>query len=160
MNPTMRKFALLLPAVGLLEIWVFLRVAQEIGLGQAFLLLIVVSVGGVWLTKRQGAKAWRKFQAAVEAGQQPEAQVLHGLFMLIAGALLTVPGFVTSVAGLILMIPVVQTLIGRRVASRYAQPHAEGVPPRPGSGATAGGRSPDDEVIDVEVVNVERTEPD
>lgn len=110
--------ALLLTVV--VEIAVFLLVGQGIGFGWTILLLVAASAAGLVLLRREGMRAWRGFRSAVQGGQPPGEQVTDGLVGLLAGILLAVPGLVTGVAGLLLVLPPV-----RRLARRGVQRAAE-----------------------------------
>lgn len=160
----------------LLELWVLLAVAQAIGGLPAILLLLAVSVGGAWLTRQQGARAWQRFRGALQEGRPPGDEVVGGMLLFAAGALLLLPGFVTAAVGLVLLVPPVRALAARRVQARYrgrfatvGGPGRSGHrPPRAVGGGARTGASPrpgwDDtpDEVEVEVVGIERTsdEPD
>jgi UPF0716 protein FxsA len=105
----MRRSVALLPLVMLglavIEIAVFVAVVHAIGAGWAVLALAVFSVAGLALLRREGIRGWRAFRAAAEAGRPPGPQVSNSLVGLLGALLLAVPGFVTAVAGLLLVLP-------------------------------------------------------
>ena len=104
---------LLLLAVA--EFAVFVAVAHVIGGGWALLLLVAVSVvGAAWL-RREGVRGWRGFRAAAAEGRPPGEQVSRSLVGLFGALLLAVPGFLTAIAGLVLLVPPVRTLVRRGV---------------------------------------------
>lgn len=118
-----RGFALLplaLCVLEVIEIVVFLSVAHALGAGWALLLLAVCSVAGIALLRREGIRGWRAFRAAAEAGRPPGDQVINSLVGLGGALLLTVPGFLSSVAGLFLLVPP-----GRRLACRQLERYTE-----------------------------------
>ena len=105
----MRRVLALLP-VGLLllavaEIAVFAAVAHAIGAGWAVLLLAASSIAGLALLRREGIRGWRAFRAAAETRRPPGPQVTNSLVGLLGALLLAMPGFVTAVTGLLLIIP-------------------------------------------------------
>lgn len=108
----------LLVLVPILELAVFVQVAQWIGVLEAALLLAALSLLGCWLVKRQGTAVWREGRATVAAGRIPGRAVVDGLLVTVAAVLVLVPGFVTAVCGLALLIPagrdLVRTLLIRR----------------------------------------------
>jgi UPF0716 protein FxsA len=110
--------ALLLTAV--LEIVVFVLVSRSVGVGWAVLLVLAASVAGVLLLRREGMRAWRRFQASARAGQPPGEQVTDGLVGLTAGLLLAVPGLLSGAVGVLLVLPPV-----RRLARRWVRVSAE-----------------------------------
>jgi UPF0716 protein FxsA len=87
------------------EVTVFVLVAQAIGLAWALLLLIVMSVLGTVLLRREGMRGWRRFRSAVGEGRPPGREGIDGLVGLIGPVLLIVPGFITDAAGLLLALP-------------------------------------------------------
>ncbi|MET8907714.1 FxsA family protein [Micromonospora sp. NPDC004551] len=118
--------ALLLLA--LLELTVFILVGRGVGFGFAVLLVFAASLLGLVLLRREGMRAWRGFRAAAESGQPPGRQVTDGLVGLLGALLLALPGLVSGVAGLLLLVPPVRRLAGagvrrateRRVSSMVA----------------------------------------
>ena len=107
--------------VPILEIAVFVKVGGEIGLGPTIVIVILTAIAGTTLLRRQGADTPRKVRDSLEAGIFPMTEVFDGICLLVAGALLLTPGFVTDAVGLILFIPPVRgylrVLIGRRLVA-------------------------------------------
>lgn len=94
-----------LVVVPIVELVVFVQIGQWIGYLPAIVLLIVFSIGGAYLVKREGLSAWRRAQAQLRAGEIPAAELVDGALILFAGALLLTPGFVTDLIGLVLLVP-------------------------------------------------------
>jgi UPF0716 protein FxsA len=105
--------------VPLAELAVILAVGDLLGLLPTLVLLLVVSVAGAWLAKREGLAAWRRFQLALEQGRIPTVEVADGAMILLAGALLLTPGFLTDVVGILLLLPPTRAM-ARRLAPRLA----------------------------------------
>jgi UPF0716 protein FxsA len=105
--------------VPLAELAVLIAVGDVIGLLPTLVLLLVVSVAGAWLAKREGLAAWRRFNLAMAHGRIPTVEVADGAMILLAGALLLTPGFLTDVAGILLLLPPTRAL-ARRLAPRIA----------------------------------------
>ena len=106
--------------VPLAELAVLIAVGDWIGLVPTLILLLVVSVVGAWLAKREGLAAWRRLQLALAQGRMPTTEVTDGALILLAGALLLTPGFLSDVLGVLLLLPPTRAL-ARRVAPRLAQ---------------------------------------
>lgn len=111
---------LALAVAAVVEIAGFVFVARAIGGGWTVLAAAVVSVVGLVLLRREGVRAWRRFRADAEQGQPPGAQVTDGLVGLAGALLLAVPGFVSGLLGLLLLVPP-----GRVVARRAVRRSAE-----------------------------------
>jgi UPF0716 protein FxsA len=120
----MRRSVALLPLVMLglavIEIAVFVAVVHAIGAGWAVLALAAFSVAGLALLRREGVRGWRAFRAAAEQGRAPGREVSHSLAGLGGALLLAVPGFITAVAGLFLLLPPGRAL-ARRGVERFAE---------------------------------------
>ncbi|MBN07538.1 MAG: hypothetical protein CMM45_06885 [Rhodospirillaceae bacterium] len=114
-------FALFI-GVPILEISVFISVGEEIGLNWTLVIVILTAVVGTWMIKRQGLKTLYRLQDQLDRGQLPVREVFDAFFLLLAGALLLIPGFVTDGVGfLLLMSPfrsLLQANIGRLVSAR------------------------------------------
>jgi UPF0716 protein FxsA len=96
-------FFLVLLAV--LEIFVVVRVAEAIGVGLTLLLLIITTPLGWRLMRSQGRSAARRFAAAADEHRVPAREALDGVLIFLGGMLLVIPGFITDVVGLLLLLP-------------------------------------------------------
>jgi UPF0716 protein FxsA len=105
--------------VPLAELAVIIAVGDFLGLLPTLVLLLVVSVVGAWLAKREGLAAWRRFQLALADGRVPTVEVADGAMILLAGALLLTPGFLSDVVGILLLLPPTRAM-ARRLAPRLA----------------------------------------
>ena len=105
---------LLLP---LAEIVAFVAVAAWLGLGTAFLLMLVTSLLGFVILRRAGRSGLAHLRAAVDGIQMNEGTRLgpEHLLTIVAGLLLIVPGFLTDLVGATLLIPAVRHLCGSTV---------------------------------------------
>jgi UPF0716 protein FxsA len=108
------------PLLALAEISAFLTVAHLIGGGWAFLLLAGFTLAGFALLRREGIRGWRAFQQSAAAGRPPGAEVVNSLVGLGGALLLALPGFVTGVIGLVLLVPPGRVL-GRRAVEKFAE---------------------------------------
>jgi UPF0716 protein FxsA len=117
------------------EVFVAIKVAEAIGVLFTVLLLIAGVPLGVWLTRAEGRTAWRRLSAAVAAGRPPGREVIDGALVLIGGILFIVPGFITDLIGLLLLVApsrsVAGAAIARNVQSRLvvAATRFSGAPP-------------------------------
>src|SRR5207253_5154529 len=77
------------------------------------LLLIADSLIGARLLAWQGRTVWRRFQDAISAGKVPHREILDGVMVVVGGTLLLTPGFITDVAGMLLLLPPSRSVIRR-----------------------------------------------
>lgn len=156
--------------VPLVELVVIAQVGSVIGFWPTIVLLVVDSLVGAYLVRREGRRAWESFRTALSELRWPGDEVAQGALVLVGGALLLTPGFVTDVAGLAMVVPVTRSLLSRVLRRRLGPPQVRTFRGTGGPGAPRGrgpgragpaagtGRRPGD-VVDVEVVSVERDEP-
>src|SRR5690606_24498963 len=88
---------LLLLIVPIVELYVLIQVGQEIGALETIGLLILVSIVGAWLAKREGIGVWLRMQQQIAEPRVPTAELADAFLILLAAALLLTPGFVTDV---------------------------------------------------------------
>ena len=89
----------LLILVPIAELYVIVQVASGIGVLETIALLILVSIAGAWLVKWQGLVTIARFQRQVAAGKVPTAEIVDGVLIILAGALLLTPGFLSAGQG-------------------------------------------------------------
>ena len=94
--------------VPITEIVVFYFVGSWLGIAPTIALVVGTAVVGSWLVSRQGRNTWVKIQSDVVRGEVPSVPIVHGAMILVSGALLLTPGFLTDAVGLLLLIPAVR----------------------------------------------------
>ena len=115
MLPVLFVIFLVVPIV---ELAVIIQVGQSIGVLNTIALLLLVSIVGSWLVKREGLGVWRRFRSQMESGHVPGKEVADGVLIMLAGALLISPGFVTDCLGILLLLPPVRAAIRAQVLRR------------------------------------------
>jgi UPF0716 protein FxsA len=108
---------LLFIVVPIAELYVIIQVGDAIGLLPTLILLLLDAVLGSMLLRHQGRAAWVRFNRALAENRVPHKEVIDGVLVIMGGALLLTPGFITDVFGLILLIPPTRALV-RALASR------------------------------------------
>ncbi len=112
---------LLFIALPIAEIAVIIKVGSLLGVVDTIALLLGISVLGVWLVKRQGIGVLRRMREQTNAGRVPGNEIVDGALLLLAGALLIPPGFITDAAGLLLLLPPVRSGIRRMTRRRLSR---------------------------------------
>jgi UPF0716 protein FxsA len=107
---------LLFILVPIAEIYVIIQVGQAIGALPTIAILIADSLLGAWLLRRESRLVWTAFREALAAGRMPHREILDGVMVILGGAFLLTPGFITDVVGLVLLFPPTRRVIGRAVA--------------------------------------------
>lgn len=144
---------ILLVGVPILEISVFIRVGEEIGLFNTIAIVILTAIAGTALLRWQGLSVLSRAQESLRENRFPMEEVFDGLCLVFAGALLLTPGFVTDGVGFLLFLPPVRSrlknIAGRIIAKRATVYTSQGPGGRP---------PPSDDIIDGDYVDI--TEPD
>lgn len=109
---------LALVATPLVEIAVFIEVGERIGLWSTLGLVVLTAVIGTALLRQQGLATLASARTTVERGGMPVQEVLDGVCLLIAGAFLLTPGFVTDGFGAALLLPPLRRAIQRWAIKR------------------------------------------
>jgi len=107
LQPTL-IFLLLFVATPLLELYLMIEVGSRIGALSTVLLVVLTAVIGALLVRTQGFAVVLRMRAMLDRGEIPADALLEAVLLLIAGGLLLLPGFVTDVVGLLLLIPAVR----------------------------------------------------
>lgn len=96
---------LLFVIVPVIELYTIIRMSGYIGFLNTLILMFVVAVLGSWLVKREGLRVWRRFNESIAAGIVPTRDIVDGVLILGAGALLLTPGFLSDIFGLLMLFP-------------------------------------------------------
>ncbi len=103
--------------VPLIEIMLFIKIGGMIGMTMTVLVVIVTALIGSLLLRAQGLATMRRARSSMDRGELPMDSVIHGIFLLLAGAFLLTPGFLTDAVGFALFAPPVRLALGRHILS-------------------------------------------
>ena len=106
--------------VPILELLLFIYIERRIGLAWMLMGIAVTAVAGAFLVRQQGFAVWLRLREDLMTGLMPGRQLVHGALVLVGGALLLTPGFLTDAVGFALMIPIVREAL-RRAGTRFFQ---------------------------------------
>lgn len=101
-------------AIAVAEVVAFTLLAQRIGIIWTLLLVMVTTPVGGWLLRREGVRGLRRLRAEVQAGRPPGRAAAEGALGLVAALLLVLPGLVTDLIGLALLIRPVRAFAASR----------------------------------------------
>jgi UPF0716 protein FxsA len=124
--------------VPLVEIYLLIEIGGVIGVGWTIFLVVFTAVLGAFLVRTQGFSTVSRIRAQMDQGQLPAMEMIEGLFLLVAGALLMTPGFFTDAIGFVCLTPPLRRSIIRHVMARgivrtgnEGQPSGESTGARP-----------------------------
>lgn len=114
----MKFFFLIFLLVPLIEIYFLIKIGGLVGAGLTILLVVFTAVLGAFLVRAQGFATFARVQAQFARGRLTAPEMLEGLLLFVAGALLLTPGFFTDAVGFVLLVPPLRRKIIGHVVSR------------------------------------------
>ena len=99
---------IILPAV---ELAVLIEVGRHIGILATLALIVTTGVLGAYLARSQGLAVLRQMRVETAAGRLPAEPLVDGVIILLAGAVLLTPGFLTDIAGFLCLIPAFRRMV-------------------------------------------------
>ncbi|MFC5704319.1 FxsA family protein [Cohnella faecalis] len=88
-----------------IELWGIIEMVQRIGGITTFGLLLLTGILGGWFARAEGSKIWADARRQLQSGQMPGFALLDGLCVLAGGLLLLLPGFLSDIVGITLLLP-------------------------------------------------------
>ena len=104
-------FFLFFIVIPLLEVMLFITIGKYIGLWNTIIIIIITGIIGAILVKSQGITILNKALGEIKSNKIPIFSIFEGIAILIAGAFLLTPGFLTDALGGVLLIPKTRKLI-------------------------------------------------
>ncbi|WP_432743645.1 FxsA family protein [Methylobacter sp. G7] len=101
------------------EIYLLLQIGGIVGVFPTILLVVLTAVLGTWLLRQQGFATFQRFQESLAQGVMPAYEMVEGPIILVGGALLLTPGFITDLIGFACLIPQLRKKIAQYVIENY-----------------------------------------
>lgn len=114
----MGKLLFLFIAVPAVELILLLKLGGLIGLLPTVAIIFFTGALGATLARWQGLSVLRQIQTQVAQGQLPANALFDGVIILLAGALLLTPGFLTDIVGFLSLVPGVRNMLKRAIQKR------------------------------------------
>ncbi len=112
------RFLTLFAVIAIAEMATFFWVESRIGLGWALLVALATAFIGSYLVRRAGLSVLGQIRQKMSRGELPGRELSHGAAILVAGAFLISPGFITDTLGFLLLLPAVREMIHGVVSKR------------------------------------------
>ena len=107
--------------IPLIEIAILIEIGKIFGAAYTIILVIGTAALGAALLRNQGLSTLAKVQMNMDQGKLPATELIEGLMLLIAGALLLTPGFFTDVFGFLVLIPALRKRIAQTILANFIQ---------------------------------------
>ena len=111
----MRFLFLLFIAVPLVEMLLLFEVSDQIGGLPTLGLVVATAVIGVQVLKQQGIATLTRANARLSSGELPAQEIIEGMLLAAAGALLLTPGFITDTLGFVFLTGPLRRLIASKL---------------------------------------------
>ncbi|MDX1802458.1 MAG: FxsA family protein [Alcanivorax sp.] len=102
----------------LLEVMVLAKVAGLIGWPVTIVLTVATAMLGSYLFRRQGLDTWLRLNQRMQQGEMPGQEMVEGMMLLLGGALLITPGFITDSVGFALLLPGSRRWLANKIIQR------------------------------------------
>jgi UPF0716 protein FxsA len=133
----MKFLFLLFLVVPLVEIYLLIKIGSVVGAGMTIFLVVFTAFLGAVLVRAQGFSTLARMQGQMDTGQLPALEIMEGVMLFVAGALLLTPGFFTDAVGFVFLTPPLRRVIIRWIIEHKfigpANVHGPGASPGTGS---------------------------
>lgn len=114
------------------ELMLLVRASEAVGFPPTLALCVLTGIVGGALVRHQGLQTLGRVQKEMASGRIPAAEILEGIVLLVTGALLCVPGFITDVLGGLMLVPPLRRRLAAWIktkAAAHVKVHAMGPNP-------------------------------
>ena len=101
--------------VPLMEIILFIKIGAYIGLWSTLAIVLITAIIGTTLIRRQGLQTLNRAQHEMQSQRLPVQELFEGICLIISGALLLTPGFLTDMFGFMLLVPPLRRVLGHYI---------------------------------------------
>jgi UPF0716 protein FxsA len=122
----MARLFLLLTVVPLLELYILIKIGGYIGAFPTVGLVVLTALLGFVLARFEGLRKLQQIKRSLSLGIVPAEEMLDGVLIFVGGVLLIIPGVLTDLFALILLIPYTRTIFKRWLRRRFDRMIATG----------------------------------
>lgn len=113
-----KSFFVAFTMVSLAEVLLFIKIGEKIGMGWTVMSVLATATIGVSVMRHQGFLTLTRIQSQMSQGQIPAKAILEGALIMVSGALLLTPGFLTDGIGFALLTPVLRAPLAAGMLKR------------------------------------------
>ena len=115
----MNAIILFIIGIPVIEIYLMIKVGNEIGALNTILLIFFTAITGVYFAKLAGLSTLRSGLGQIVKNEIPIYEIISGAALAFAALLLIIPGFLTDILGFLLIIPVTRKFFIRSISSKF-----------------------------------------
>jgi UPF0716 protein FxsA len=119
------RLFLLFTVVPAIELYLIIKVGSVIGALNTIFIIIFTGILGAYYAREQGFRVVSNIQWKMQQGTVPGDDLVNGAMLLVGGAFLITPGFITDFAGFSLIFPptreAIKVVVKRHLEKRVRQ---------------------------------------
>ena len=109
-------------AIPLIEIYFMIEIGGVLGAGFTVFMVVLTAIIGASLVRFQGFTTLARAQREMAQSRMPAVEALEGAILLVAGAMLLLPGFFSDTIGFLMLIPPLRQWLIRRFLAKRVMP--------------------------------------
>ncbi|MGD9033288.1 MAG: FxsA family protein [Desulfobacteraceae bacterium] len=113
------KLFLAFTIIPFIEIYLLIKMGSYLGAFNTVAIVILTAFLGALLARYQGFQTMLRVRESLERGEMPAEELLDALLILLAGIVLLTPGFLTDLAGLMILIPKTRLMFKRWLRKKF-----------------------------------------
>lgn len=106
--------------VPIIELTLLIKVGSIIGTLNTITIILLTALIGAFMVRMEGLGVLSRIQQNIQEGIFPAEELIDGVMILVAGALLLTPGFFTDILGFLMVFPVSRQVI-KKGARRFIE---------------------------------------
>ncbi|HAK61450.1 MAG TPA: membrane protein FxsA [Nitrospiraceae bacterium] len=118
------KLFLLFAVIPVIELALLIQIGSIIGTFNTIAVVILTAITGAYMVKLEGIGVFYRMQRDMAQGIFPAEELINGVLILVAGALLLTPGFFTDILGFLMVVPGSREVI-KKIVKRYIERHTD-----------------------------------
>ena len=122
----MRRLLILFILVPLIELYILIKIGAHLGAFQTVALVVFTALFGIVITRVEGLMKLQQIKQSFSQGIVPAEEMVDGVLIVVAGILLIIPGVLTDLFALALLIPYTRTIFKRWLRHRFDRMVAAG----------------------------------
>ena len=119
LNGQMNAIFLFIIGIPLIEIYLMIKIGGIIGAFNTFFLIFFTAITGIYYARLAGLNAIRSGFNQLVKNEVPIYEIISGAALVFAALLLIIPGFLTDLIGLLLIIPVTRKFFIKNISSKF-----------------------------------------
>ena len=119
LNRQMNVVILFIIGIPLIEIYLMIKIGSAIGAFNTIFLIFFTAITGIYYARLEGLNAIRSGFNQLVKNEVPIYEIISGAALVFAALLLIIPGFLTDLIGLLLIIPVTRKFFIKNISSKF-----------------------------------------